>query len=199
MTLFLEELEHDGSRVNYLIGEFSESKDIWDKVNYENSVKLHVSCSCALFETEAILRRHILYILWHNYVTHIQESYILQRRRLDARYKNVAIEHEIKPFPNQSTQGTAILWTLRIKFNAILEMVSDSDIYLSKLDAILERFAAETSNDFKSRTLNDQLTKSETNVGSSGSVVELRDGEEINIHNPIGHVATKGSLKVDPG
>ena len=59
------------------------------------------------------------------------------------------------------------------KFNAILEMVSDSDIYLSKLDAVLERFAVETSNEFKFRTVNDQSSQSEINVGSSGSVVIL--------------------------
>ena len=78
-------------------------------------------------------------------------------------------------------------------------MMSDSNIHRLKLVAVLERFATKISNDFKSRTLNDQSTQSETNVGSSGSVVVLRDGEEINIHNPIGHVATKGSLKVHPG
>ena len=53
---------------------------------------------------------------------------------------------------------------LRTKFNTILKMVSDSDIHLSKLDAVLERFIAETSNEFKSRTINDQSSQSETNV-----------------------------------
>jgi len=56
---------------------------------------------------------------------------------LDARYKNVAIENGIKPFSNQGTRGTARLWTLRSKFNAILEIVSDSDIHISKLDVVL--------------------------------------------------------------
>ena len=53
----------------------------------------------------------------------------------DAHYKNVAIENGIRPFPNQGTRGTARLWILRSKFNAILEMVADSDIHLPKLDA----------------------------------------------------------------
>jgi len=63
MTLFSEELEHDGSRITYLVSDFSESKDIWDKVCYENCGELHVPCSCALLETEGILYRHILCIL----------------------------------------------------------------------------------------------------------------------------------------
>ena len=47
-------------------------------------------------------------------------------------------------------------WTLRSKFNAILELVSDSDIHLSKLDSMLKGFAIGTSNDFKSKTFNGQ-------------------------------------------
>jgi len=54
-------------------------------------------------------------------------------------------------------------------------MVADSDIHLSKWDAILERFAAETSNEYKSRSVNYQSSQSETNIGSGGSVVILRD------------------------
>ena len=57
-------------------------------------------------------------------------------------------------------------------------MVSDSDIHLFKLDCVLKGFATETSKDFKSKTLNDQSSQSETNVGSSASVVVLRDGEK---------------------
>ena len=61
----------------------------------------------------------------------------------------------MKSYPNQGMQGTARLWTLRSKFNTVLEMVSDLDIYLFKLDDVLEEFAIETSNDFKFKTLND--------------------------------------------
>ena len=35
-----------------------------------------------------------------------------------------------------------------IAFNAILEMVTDSDIHLLKLDAVLKRFAAKTNNEY---------------------------------------------------
>ena len=57
---------------------------------------------------------------------HIYRNHIyFQRWRLDARYKNVAIENGIRPFPNQGNRGTARLWTLRSKFNVILEMIAD--------------------------------------------------------------------------
>jgi len=58
-------------------------------------------------------------------------------------------------------------------------MVADSDINLSKLDVILEGFAAETSNEYKYRTVNYQSSQSEINIDSSGSVMILRDGEEV--------------------
>ena len=71
-------------------------------------------------------------------------------------------------------------------------MVADSDIHLSKLDAVLERFAEETSNEYKAWSVNYQSSQSKTNIGSSGSVVILRDGEELTICDPIGPVPTKG-------
>ena len=69
--------------------------------------------------------------------------------------------------------------------------MSDLDIHLSKLDAVLERFAAEISNDFKSKTLHDQSSQSETNIGSSRFVVILQDGEELTIRDPTSPVPTK--------
>ena len=44
-------------------------------------------------------------------------------------------------------------------------MVSDSDIHLFKLDGVLEEFVIETSNNFKSKTLNDKSSQAETYVG----------------------------------
>jgi len=74
-------------------------------------------------------------------------------------------------------------------------MVSDSGIHLSKLDALLERFVTESSNEWKFRTVNDQSSQSETNVGSSGWVMILRDDEELTIRDPTGLVRTKGRPK----
>jgi len=92
MTLFSEELEHDGPGAKYLVGEFLESKYTWEKVSYEKFDELDVYCSCLLFETEGILCKHILYILCRNYVTNIPESYILQRWRLDDVIKTLQLK-----------------------------------------------------------------------------------------------------------
>jgi len=77
MALFFKELKNKSSRKTYSIGDFSESKDKWDKVSYKICGKLHVMCSCVLFEAEEIVCKYIMCILWRNHVTYILESYIL--------------------------------------------------------------------------------------------------------------------------
>ena len=63
----------------------------------------------------------------------------------------------------------------------------------------MERFAIETSNECKFRIVNDQSSQSEINIGSSGSVVVLRDGEELTICNQLVLYQLRGGLKVHPG
>ena len=63
MTLVFKELENEGIRIIYLVGDFFESIDKWDKVSYEIYNELYVVCSCSLSETEGIHCRHILCIL----------------------------------------------------------------------------------------------------------------------------------------
>ena len=155
-------------------------------------------CSYALFATEGIIFKHILYILWHNHVTYIPESYILHRWGLDARYKNIIFENAMNMCQNQDNTNLRkiiILWSLLSKFNEILEMVSDSDIHLSKMDGMLEGFTIETK-DFKSKIVNVQSSQSESNVGSNVLVMILREGEEITIHDPLGPATSKRRLKV---
>ena len=73
-------------------------------------------------------------------------------------------------------------------------MVPDLNIHLFKLDGMLEGFTIEIK-DFKFKTMNVQSLQSESNVGSSASVVVFRDGEEITIRNPFGPATTKGAQK----
>ena len=73
-------------------------------------------------------------------------------------------------------------------------MILDSDIYLFKLDGMLEGFTIETK-DFKFKTVNVQSSQSESNVGSSATVVVLRDDEEITIRDSLNLAVTKGRPK----
>ena len=59
----------------------------------------------------------------------------------------------------------------------------------------MEQFAAETSNQYKSRSINYQPSQSETNISSNRFVVILRDGEELTIRNSTGPVPSKGRPK----
>ena len=56
----------------------------------------------------------------------------------------------------------------------------------------MNRFAEETRNEYKATSGHYQSLQSKINIGSIGSVVILRDGEELNIRDPIGPVSTKG-------
>ena len=49
-------------------------------------------------------------------------------------------------------------------------MVADSDIHLSKLEAVLESFAQETTREYRAMSGNDHSSQPKTAVGSSGSV-----------------------------
>ena len=73
-------------------------------------------------------------------------------------------------------------------------MISDSDIHLFKLNDMLKGFTIETK-DFKSKTLNVQLSQNESNARSSASVVVLRDSEEITIRDSLGPAVKKGRPK----
>jgi len=108
MTLFSEELKHDGLGAKYLVGEFSESKDTWEKVSYENSGELNVSCNCTLFETEGILYRHILCILWCNHITHISESYNYRNGGWMLVIKILQLKMALDLFPIKTREGQTV-------------------------------------------------------------------------------------------
>jgi len=55
----------------------------------------------ALFETEGILYKYILCILWCNHVTYILDSYIQYRRRLNAQYMNIGFQNAMNMCQNQ--------------------------------------------------------------------------------------------------
>ena len=60
---------------NIWLVNFQNQKTPEKNVSYENSDELDVSYSCSLFETEGILCRHILCILWRNHVIYQNPIY----------------------------------------------------------------------------------------------------------------------------
>ena len=118
---------------------------------------------------------------------------------MDARYRNIVFENAMNMCQNQDNtdlRKIIILWSLLSKFNEILEMVSDSDIHLSKMDGMLEGFTIETEKKVRTKTVHIKSLQSENNVRSSASVMVLRYGEEITIHDPLSPTMIKGRPKV---
>ena len=110
---------------------------------------------------------------------------------MHARYKNVVIENGMKSCPNQCMQELQDCGHFDPNFMQFSKWCLIRISIFSKLDGVLEGFAIETSNDFKSKTFNDQLSQTETNIGSSSLVVVLRDDEELTIHDPLDPMAAK--------
>ncbi|XP_020243517.1 protein FAR1-RELATED SEQUENCE 5-like [Asparagus officinalis] len=79
LSLFHEEMLKEEPKIIYLVGVFSEEREKWEEVTYDKSRELTVKCSCALFETDGILCRHILHIILLLQLTAIPDNYILQR------------------------------------------------------------------------------------------------------------------------
>src|SRR5436190_18737432 len=89
MSLFREELEKDGLKLTYIVGSFTDKRDNWENVTYDDSDELEVTCTCGLFETDGIICRHILNVMWHNQLTHVPNKYLLHRWTINARHRNV--------------------------------------------------------------------------------------------------------------
>ncbi|XP_020266311.1 protein FAR1-RELATED SEQUENCE 5-like [Asparagus officinalis] len=79
LSLFHEEMLKEETKIIYLVGDFSEEREKWEEVTYDKSRELKFKCSCALFETDGILCRHILHIIWLLQLTAIPDNYILHR------------------------------------------------------------------------------------------------------------------------
>ncbi|XP_020263275.1 protein FAR1-RELATED SEQUENCE 5-like [Asparagus officinalis] len=58
-TEFCEELRKDGDIVEYKVCKFTD-RGKWEVVTYEQSRQMQFCCTCALFETNGVLCRHIL-------------------------------------------------------------------------------------------------------------------------------------------
>ncbi|KAK2965675.1 hypothetical protein RJ640_001095, partial [Escallonia rubra] len=82
-----ETLTKEAHVITYIVGFIDDDKSRWRLVNYDNREGVRATCSCAKFETEGILCKHILYIMRKKKVMALPEHYILPRWTINARYK----------------------------------------------------------------------------------------------------------------
>ncbi|XP_020243358.1 protein FAR1-RELATED SEQUENCE 5-like [Asparagus officinalis] len=141
-TEFCEELRKDEDIVEYKICKFTD-RGKWEVVTYEQSSQMKFRCTCALFETNGVVCRHILSLMIARQMSSLLDHYILHRWTIHARHRNIGVDN-IAFGRNITTCEEKInllkSWALRAKFNNALELVFDSEKKMQKLDDVLTNF-----------------------------------------------------------
>ncbi|XP_020262590.1 protein FAR1-RELATED SEQUENCE 5-like [Asparagus officinalis] len=141
-TEFCEELSKDGDIIEYKICKFAD-REKWEVVTYEESSKMQFICSCALFETNGVVCRHILSLMMASQISSLPDHYILHRWTIHARHRNIGVGNIVFGRNLTSCKEKINLlksWALRAKFNNALELAFDSEEMMQKLDNVLTKF-----------------------------------------------------------
>ncbi|XP_020246346.1 protein FAR1-RELATED SEQUENCE 5-like [Asparagus officinalis] len=141
-TEFCEELRKDGDIVEYKICKFTD-REKWEVVTYEQSSHIQFCCTCALFETNGVVCRHILSLMIAMQMDSLPDHYILHRWTIHARHRNIGVGNII--FGRNITRCEEKInllksWALRAKFNNVLELAFASEEKMQKLDDVLTNF-----------------------------------------------------------
>ncbi|KAK2993488.1 hypothetical protein RJ640_015172 [Escallonia rubra] len=84
-----ETLSKDVELTTYRVGPIIVEKEKWKIVCGHSSVDFRATCSCAKFETEGMLCKHILYIMKKKKLIDLPKHYIFPRWTIAARYKAI--------------------------------------------------------------------------------------------------------------
>jgi hypothetical protein len=196
LSLYHDDMQVDGSKKVYQICQNGVEKGKVDVVSYDPDITCPFSCTCAMIVTHGYLYRHIIHVMTQNQIRSIPQSYVVFRWTLDARSRNNGYSNVMNMRNNSNIQcGIIRLWALRAKFNDTLELVSESDSYMAKLESVLENLHLEAEKEIKPNEVHIQDSCIGSQVGSNAPVI-LRDGEEIFVRDPDGPAKTKGRPKL---
>ncbi|XP_020268934.1 protein FAR1-RELATED SEQUENCE 5-like [Asparagus officinalis] len=141
-TEFCEELRKDEDIVEYKVCKFTD-RGKWELVTYEQSSQIQFCCTCALFETNGVVCRHILSLMMARQMDSLPDHYILHRWTIHARHRNIGVGNIVFGRNITSYEEKINLlksWALRAKFNNVLELAFDSEEKLQQLDDVLTNF-----------------------------------------------------------
>ncbi|XP_020267021.1 protein FAR1-RELATED SEQUENCE 5-like [Asparagus officinalis] len=149
-TEFCEELRKDGDIVEYKVCKFTD-RGKWEVVTYEQSSQMQFCCTCALFETNGVVCRHILSLMMARQMDSLLDHYILHRWTIHARHRNIGVGNIVFGRNITSCEEKINLlksWALRAKFNNVLELAFDSEEKLQQLDDVLTNFMESLEEEF---------------------------------------------------
>ncbi|XP_020272034.1 protein FAR1-RELATED SEQUENCE 5-like [Asparagus officinalis] len=183
---FCEELRKDGDIVEYKISKFVD-RGKWEVVTYEQSSKIQFICTCALFETNGVVCRHILSLMMARQISSLPEHYILHRWTIHARHRNIGVGNIVFGRNITSCEEKINLlksWALRAKFNNVLELTFDSEERMQKLDNVLTNFL---------ESLEEELKETEDNHQISATISHTMENiPQITVHDLEKPARTKG-------
>ncbi|KAI3721972.1 hypothetical protein L2E82_32993 [Cichorium intybus] len=79
-----ETLRKSTEEIEYRVGQLNVDKTYWRIVSFRSLKQVHVTCSCAKYETYGILCKHSLYVMKKRHVETLPSHYILPRWTLSA-------------------------------------------------------------------------------------------------------------------
>ncbi|GJU04403.1 FAR1-related sequence 5-like protein [Tanacetum coccineum] len=153
------------------------------------AAKYFATCSCARFETCGILCKHILYIMKRKLLVSIPDHYILPRWKMKATYNGGSIGKRWRRVHDNANQQVSFmtLWSIRSKFNKLLEGVRDSPCEIEKLNTFFD--------DCLNKQHQRHIIGAEVNSVISTMPAVTQSEQDIIASHPVNRVKTKGHPK----
>nr|KAJ0225756.1 hypothetical protein LSAT_V11C100006250 [Lactuca sativa] len=185
-----ETISKTTEKIKYRVGQLDIDKKYWRIVTFYLSNKIHVTCSCAKYETCGILCKHILYVMKKRHVDTLPSHYILPRWTLNARYKVGKRSIGLEEMNNGNGVSAYTLWCVRSNFNKVIEQAKESPSEIENVNNVLIKL------------LQDQAIRKKTlpveNV-SQGSCVRISQVDmlpQLFVRDPLAPTNTKGRPKI---
>lgn len=189
ISYFKEKVSKNGDVVEYMIGKSTSPKQSWRTVVYDASGSHGgtLNCSCAKFETEGILCRHIICLMRSKKFTAIPQKYILKRWTIAARYKSEYVKSVAR-----AKEVTPIMeFSFRQKMNSLCELASSSIENYNRYYAWIDTELKQEMEKDEAEPLYTQVepnvpcTQAEPNVMTNSEHIQA-------LGDPIGPVRVKG-------
>ena len=182
-----ETISKNGELIKYKVGLMNVEKERWKTVDYRISQDFRSTCSCAMFETQGILCKHILYVMKKKQIMDLSDYYILPRQTIDARFK---VRNHIQTDDTKNGDNVIVLWSIQTNCNKAIEEARDSPADLNKLNKILVNFVED-------QVVRKKLRQPDIH-GSEIAFIDtcrVENTSQLCIRDPEGPVKTKGRPK----
>ncbi|KAK2979572.1 hypothetical protein RJ640_016246 [Escallonia rubra] len=175
----------------YRVGLITVDKERWRTIYYYSTEDVGASCSCAKFETDGMLCKHILYNFKKKKIID------LPKWTINARYKVGDVGDrmdEISKYSAEKEVSLLTLWSVQAKFSKAIENAKNSPSEICEVDSWLSSFLEKQA--VRKNEENFIGGKMGSQVDSSTSISQVESMNQISIRDSTAPVKTKGRPKV---